>query len=90
MEEIYYNLTGVDIEEQKKIWDERGKGYYGEFLVLKALYKNIPGTCKILMNLQIPVSYEKTTEIDLLMIHETGLYVFEIKHLKGTIYGESV
>lgn len=89
MEEIYYNLTGVDIKEQKKIWDERGKGYYGEFLVLKALYKNIPGTCKILMNLQISTSNGKTTEIDLLMIHETGFYVFEIKHYKGTIYGKA-
>jgi len=89
MEEIYYNLTGVDIEEQKKIWDERGKGYYGEYLVLKTLYQNIPGTCKILMNLQIPASHDKTTEIDLLMIHETGFYVFEIKHHKGTIYGKA-
>lgn len=89
MEEIYYNLTGVNIEEQKKIWDERGKGYYGEYLVLKALYKNIPGTCKILMNLQIPAPHGKTTEIDLLMIHETGFYVFEIKHHKGTIYGKT-
>jgi len=88
MEKIYYNLTGVDIGKQKKIWDERGKGYYGEFLVLKELYKNIPGACKILMNLQIPTPDGKTTEIDLLMIHETGLYVFEIKHYTGHIYGK--
>ena len=40
------------------------------------------------MNLELPVSNNKTTEIDLLLIHETGLYVFEIKHYKGTIYGK--
>ena len=29
MEEIYQNLTGVNISDQYKLWDERGKGYYG-------------------------------------------------------------
>ena len=33
----YKQLTNVDIEEQKRIWDERGKGYYGEYLVLQEL-----------------------------------------------------
>lgn len=86
--EIYKELTNVNIEEQYKLWDERGKGYYGEYLVFCELYKKISGNCKILMNLQIPVKQRKTTEIDLLIIHETGIYVFEIKHYKGTIYGE--
>lgn len=89
MEKIYRDLTGVDINEQKRIWDERGRGYYGEYLVMQKLYQQIPGTCKILMNLNIPVSNGRTTEIDLLMIHETGLYVFEIKHYKGDIYGKT-
>lgn len=86
--DTYKQLTNVDIEEQKKLWDERGRGYYGEFLVFCELYKNIPGNCKILMNLKIPTEKEKTTEIDLILIHETGIYVFEIKHYKGTIYGD--
>lgn len=85
---IYQQLTNVDIEEQRKLWDERGKGYYGEFLVFCDLYKYITGNGKLLMNLNIPVDASKTTEIDLLMIHETGIYVFEIKHYKGTIYGK--
>lgn len=88
IDKIYHNLTGVDIEEQRKLWDERGKGYYGEYLVFEKLYRNIPGNCKILMNLHLPTSKGKTTEIDLLLIHETGIYVFEIKHYKGTIYGK--
>ncbi len=87
IEQTYRQLTGVDIEVQKRIWDERAIGYYGEFLVFSELYKHIPGNCKILMNLEIPVSTGGKTEIDLLLIHETGLYVFEIKHYKGTIYG---
>ena len=71
------------MQEQKKLWDERGKGYYGEFLVFTELYKNIKGNCKILMNLEVPTDNGKTTEIDLIMIHENGIYVFEIKHYKG-------
>lgn len=83
----YSNLTGIDIDEQRRIWDERGKGYYGEYLVFCTLYKNIIGNCKLLMNLTIPTEASGKTEIDLLMIHETGIYVFEIKHYKGMIYG---
>lgn len=88
VEEIYKQLTNVDIKEQQRIWDERGKGYFGEYLVFCKLYQSISGTCKILMNLNIPTEHSKTTEIDLLLIHETGLYIFEIKHYKGTIYGK--
>lgn len=86
--DIYKQLTNVDIDYQKKLWTDRGKGYYGEFLVFCELYKNLQGTCKILMNLNVPTENEKTTEIDLILIHETGIYVFEIKHYKGTIYGD--
>lgn len=88
MKSIYQNLTGININEQLDEWDARGKGYYGEYLLFSEIYKHIPGCFKILMNLQIPSENGKTTEIDLLLIHETGLYVFEAKHYKSTIYGK--
>ncbi|MCI8554207.1 MAG: NERD domain-containing protein [Clostridiales bacterium] len=88
IKEIYNNLTNVNIDNQKELWDARGKGYYGEYLVFCELYKQISGNCKILMNLDIPTRNGKTTEVDLLLIHETGIYVFEIKHYQGTIYGK--
>lgn len=84
---IYKQLTNVDIETQKQLWNDRGKGYYGEYLVFCELYKHLSGMGKILMNINIPIENNKTTEIDLLLIHETGIYVFEMKHYKGTIYG---
>jgi len=89
IDEIYRSLTNVDIDTQRQLWDERGKGYYGEYLVFKELYPKLTGCCKILMNLQLPAGNGRTTEIDLLLIHETGLYVFEMKHYKGTIYGKT-
>lgn len=89
MEQIYKNLTGIDISEQKQIWDERAKGYYGEYLVFCDLFINVTGHAKFLMNLEIPTDFGKKTEIDLLMLHETGIYIFEIKNYKGKIYGHS-
>ena len=85
---VYKELTSVDIDEQKELWNKRGKGYYGEYLLLTKLYPSIDGQSKILMNIKLPASMGKTTEIDLLMIHESGLYVFEVKNFKGTIYGK--
>lgn len=89
IDKIYQDLTGVDIKEQYRIWDERGKGYYGEYLVFKSLYPSVDGVCKFLMNIEVPTANGRTTEIDLLMIHESGLYVFEMKHYKGKIYGKA-
>ena len=88
MESIYKDLTGIDIDQQKQIWDERGKGYWGEYCLLRTLYLTIHGKCKFLMNVQIPVGDGKTTEIDLLMIHESGICCFEAKHYQGIIYGD--
>jgi len=85
--ETYKKLTGVDVLEQKRLWNERGKGYYGEFLVFREIYSCLPGCCKLVMNIEIPSPSGGKTEIDLVLIHETGLYVFEVKHYKGTIYG---
>lgn len=87
IQDLYFNMTQVDLAQQRRIWDDRGKGYYGEFCVFKELFTKIEDNCKFLMNLHIPISNGQTTEIDLIMLHPTGLYVFEIKHYKGTIYG---
>ena len=87
LKSVYKELTSVDIEEQKTLWDERAKGYYGEYLLLSHLYPCIDGRSKILMNINIPINTGKSTEIDLLMIHESGLYAFEVKNYKGTIAG---
>lgn len=84
--EIYEDLTTVNIDEQKDVWNERGKGYYGEYLVFSTLLGYLKDNSKILMNLEIPTANNKKTEIDMLLIHETGLYCFEMKYYKGDIY----
>ena len=88
LEQVYENLTGVSITEQEQIWDERGKGYFGEFLVFKTLFEGIDGPGKFLMNVEIPGLHTEKTEIDLMFLHPKGIFVFEVKHYKGTIYGK--
>ncbi len=61
-------------------------GNYGEYLTFVELSK-IDGKKKILTNIYIPKSDGKTTEIDLLLIHRSGIYVIESKNYSGWIYG---
>ena len=43
---------------------------------------------KLLRNVYIPKLNGKYSEIDVLLLHETGVYVFESKNLSGTVYGD--
>lgn len=61
------------------------KGYYGEYLTFKAL-ERVRGYSRILGNVYIPKD-ETTTEIDVIFIHETGIYVVESKNYSGWIFG---
>lgn len=62
------------------------KGNLGEFKIFHRLEKlNIP---KILMtNLYIPKPDGTTTEVDLIMISQKGIFVFESKNYSGWIFG---
>lgn len=62
------------------------KGNYGEFLTYNKLEK-LNGYHKLMTNLYIPKADGSTTEIDLIMISETGIYVFESKNYSGWIFG---
>lgn len=61
-------------------------GNYGEYLTFLKLEK-IKGNHKILTNVYIPKENGETTEIDLVYIHETGIYVLESKNYSGWIFG---
>jgi uncharacterized protein YneF (UPF0154 family) len=62
------------------------KGNYGEYLSFNKL-ETIKGHHKTLTNVYIPKGDGKTTEIDLVYIHETGIYVIESKNYSGWIFG---
>jgi hypothetical protein len=63
------------------------KGNYGEFLTFLYLEK-LDGNHKLLTNLYIPKKNGSTTEIDLIMLSQTGIYVFESKNYSGWIFGD--
>lgn len=63
--------------------EARRKGYAGEHELATQLEK-VNGQKKVLYNVLIPAG-QGTTEIDALLIHETGIYVFENKNYSGTI-----
>lgn len=62
------------------------KGKYGEYLTYRNL-RGIEGHKKFIFNCYIPKENGETTEIDVIMIHETGIYVFESKNYSGWIFG---
>lgn len=77
----YYEITHKEYTDAKK-----DIGSQGEYLIYERL-KPLLGNRKFLFNLYIPNGDGKTTEIDVLLIHETGLYVFESKNYSGWIFG---
>lgn len=69
-------------------WGHDDPGEFGEYLITYALENNnIDGYLKVLKNLYIPIGYGKTTEIDVVMIHRKGIFVFESKNYSGWIFG---
>ena len=66
-------------------------GKIGEDAVSRAVYTACQfdkSHYKILRNVYIPQKRGNYTEIDVLLLHETGVYVFESKNLSGSVYGD--
>ncbi len=61
-------------------------GEFGESLTKSAVMSQIDGYYKVLSNILVPIGNVKT-EIDLIMIHEKGIFVFESKNFGGWIFG---
>ncbi|KPU42709.1 nuclease-related domain protein [Oxobacter pfennigii] len=61
-------------------------GYRGENLTYVTL-QGIQGYHKTLVNAYIPKEKGGTTELDIVFIHQTGIYVLESKNYSGWIFG---
>ena len=64
----------------------RDTGNYGEMLSYNALFWT-PGNREYLHNCYVPTN-KGFSEIDLIMVHDTGLYVVESKNYSGWIFGD--
>lgn len=88
---IYFKflLSNYRKEHNEKFFKViKDKGLYGEYLSFRILEK-LPGYKKILTNVYIPKENGQVTELDLVMIHETGIYVIESKNFSGWIFGNN-
>ena len=78
----YNNASGNSAFD--KLFDD---GNYGEFLIYSCL-EDLGEENRILTNVYLPKGDGTTTEIDLIMISPTGIYVFESKNYSGWIFGD--
>lgn len=62
------------------------KGKSGEYKIYNSL-SGLPGYKKFIFNCYLPKYNTETTEIDIIMLHRTGIYVFESKNYSGWIFG---
>lgn len=86
-------LLGMFMGEEPGIIDTllhyENKGQFGEYATEFALtHDNIKGYSKSLHNVYLP-NRGKTTELDVLLIHEKGIFVFESKNYSGWIFGSA-
>lgn len=63
------------------------KGNYGEYLTYRHLRSYESDGAKFLFNCYLPKENGETTEIDVLMIYKSGIFVFESKNYSGWIFG---
>lgn len=63
------------------------RGNYGEYLTYMVLRKYEKDGARFLFNCYLKKEDDQTTEIDVMMIHRSGIYVFESKNYSGWIFG---
>lgn len=64
------------------------RGRIGEEEIARIL-QQLPGNFFVYNNLYIPLTAEKRTEIDLVVVHEKGIFVIESKNYTGLVEGEA-
>ena len=85
---LAYKKTDYYKTTHKSFFSMRfNKGNYGEYLTYKYLRGYESDGAKFLYNCYLSKDNGETTEIDVLMIHKSGIYVFESKNYSGWIFG---
>ncbi len=77
----YYRQTRIGYVS---LWFDKGKS--GEYKIYRSL-NELSGYKQYLFNLYIPKENGGTTEIDVVLLHDSGIYVFESKNFSGWIFG---
>lgn len=78
----YYEQTGITYKTLRSDVGKLGEYYTSEEL------KNLQGYKKYLFNCYLPKEDGTTTELDVILLHDSGIYVFESKNYSGWIFGK--
>ncbi len=78
----YYRMTKVPYGTVM-----RDKGRFGEYQIYRKLASYEKKDAEFLFNCYLPKSSGETTEIDAVMLHTSGIYVFESKNYSGQVFG---
>ena len=82
---LFAMLKGEEPNPIERLLNYHDTGQYGEYATEYALGKNnIPGYRKTAHNVYLPYK-GYTTELDIVMVHEKGIFVFESKNYSGWI-----
>ena len=95
----FFSWLGHNITRKRPEWEpdsqsgtplspEENKGRRGEDFIAKILYDTVPGDFQVFRNVYVP-NGDATTEIDLVMVHEMGIFAFESKNYNGLISGSA-
>lgn len=71
-----------------KLLNYENTGQWGEYLTEYLINNHIDGYFKIVKNVYLETQ-KATTEIDVILIHEKGVFVFESKNYSGWIFGSA-
>lgn len=82
MQTTYYKSTKIPLSQL-----EYDTGRYGEYLIYKELQWLERYGVRFLFNVYIPKKNGKTSEIDVIMICDRGIFVYESKNYSGWIFG---
>lgn len=82
-QKTYYKITGNGCFQT--MFD---KGRYGEYLTWKCLKSYERDGGRFLFNCYLPAENGKTSEIDVILIHSSGIFVMESKNYSGWIFGK--
>lgn len=84
----FYKTTYHKITHNSYRKIQKDKGAYGEYQIYQNLASYERDGAHFLFNCYLPWRSGETTEIDALMIHHSGIYVFESKNYGGIIAGK--
>lgn len=71
----------------KKHFSQLDAGAYGEYLIFTRLRSLERSGGRFLFNLYLPTPNGGVTEVDVVLIHPRGIFVFESKNFSGWIFG---